>query len=496
MTVTPHLALPLLAAAQAQKHVTHNEALALVDALTHLSVASAATGAPPNAPQEGERHLVASGAGGAFAGHDGQIALFDAGVWRFLVPRAGWVAHVAGSHSLLVHDGAAWRDLGESLRLFSNLDGVGIGTAPDPVNALALKGPAALFTARPPAEGGSGDLRVAFSKQAPGGTASHVWQAAYEGRAEAGLIGDDDFRIRVSADGALWRDALRIDRATGEAHFPAGAPALSGGAFRNLLINPTFVIDQRGFGGGALAAGVYGFDRWRGGPGGATLTRSTDGTVTLLGSIEQVIERPELAGEWVTVSLDAPSGDVAVGLGDGAGMTSGVIPAGTGRRSVTLAVPPGATGHVTLRLSSGTLVSFRRPQAEANHVASAFERRPIFVEESLCRRYCHAIAPILINSPLGVTASNGSNAAQVFIALPMTMRAAPAVSVSEAAHFGVYMDAGAGFTGHPVTEIYFAGSSPSSVRLICLHAGSAPSGVAGQFFSDHAAARLLFTAEL
>jgi len=33
MPSTPHLALPLLAAAQAQKHVTHNEALAALDAL-------------------------------------------------------------------------------------------------------------------------------------------------------------------------------------------------------------------------------------------------------------------------------------------------------------------------------------------------------------------------------------------------------------------------------------------------------------------------------
>ncbi|MFL5315232.1 MAG: DUF2793 domain-containing protein, partial [Microvirga sp.] len=31
MTTTPHLALPLIAAAQAQKHVTHNEALFAVD---------------------------------------------------------------------------------------------------------------------------------------------------------------------------------------------------------------------------------------------------------------------------------------------------------------------------------------------------------------------------------------------------------------------------------------------------------------------------------
>src|SRR5215207_4151202 len=38
MSATPKLALPLLAAAQAQKHVTHNEALSTLDALDQLAV--------------------------------------------------------------------------------------------------------------------------------------------------------------------------------------------------------------------------------------------------------------------------------------------------------------------------------------------------------------------------------------------------------------------------------------------------------------------------
>ncbi len=40
--VTPCLGLPLLAAAQSQKHVTHNEALTTLDALAQLAVAEAA----------------------------------------------------------------------------------------------------------------------------------------------------------------------------------------------------------------------------------------------------------------------------------------------------------------------------------------------------------------------------------------------------------------------------------------------------------------------
>ena len=38
MSVTPRLSLPLLAAGQAQKHVTHNDALTRLDALIQLAV--------------------------------------------------------------------------------------------------------------------------------------------------------------------------------------------------------------------------------------------------------------------------------------------------------------------------------------------------------------------------------------------------------------------------------------------------------------------------
>lgn len=38
MSVTQRLQLPYIAASQAQKHVTHNEALVLLDALVQLAV--------------------------------------------------------------------------------------------------------------------------------------------------------------------------------------------------------------------------------------------------------------------------------------------------------------------------------------------------------------------------------------------------------------------------------------------------------------------------
>jgi ADP-ribosylglycohydrolase len=66
MSETFHLELPLIAASQAQKHVTHNEALAIADAVIHLAVISRALASPPPSPSDGDRYLIAPGAGGAW----------------------------------------------------------------------------------------------------------------------------------------------------------------------------------------------------------------------------------------------------------------------------------------------------------------------------------------------------------------------------------------------------------------------------------------------
>ncbi|BDV33339.1 DUF2793 domain-containing protein [Methylocystis iwaonis] len=221
---TTHLALPLIDAAQAQKHVTHNESLALVDALTHLAVSARGVAVPPATPSEGERLLIGAGAAGAFAGKSGQIATFLAGGWSFLTPRPGWRLYVAAESLLLLYDGANWVDLGSSLRDLGNLSRLGVGTSADAGNPLAAKLNAALFTAKSTGESGSGDLRLTLNKEAASNTASLVYQDAYSGRAEMGLSGDDDFRVKVSPDGSAWKSAIVVDRTTGAVAFPSGGP--------------------------------------------------------------------------------------------------------------------------------------------------------------------------------------------------------------------------------------------------------------------------------
>ncbi|MGC1467553.1 MAG: DUF2793 domain-containing protein [Pseudolabrys sp.] len=64
MTDTTNLGLPCIEAAQAQKHVTHNDALRILDALVQLAVLDRDLSVPPGSPAEGQRWIVkATGTG-------------------------------------------------------------------------------------------------------------------------------------------------------------------------------------------------------------------------------------------------------------------------------------------------------------------------------------------------------------------------------------------------------------------------------------------------
>lgn len=108
MAETGKLSLPLIAAAQAQKHVTVNEALTRLDGLVQLRLTTVGQAAPPGAPAEGEVHAVGSGATGDWVGEDGRLALFVNGGWVFLTPDVGWRGWLEAEGTTAVFDGAAW----------------------------------------------------------------------------------------------------------------------------------------------------------------------------------------------------------------------------------------------------------------------------------------------------------------------------------------------------------------------------------------------------
>ena len=222
MSETPSLGLPLFAAEQAQKHVTHNEALSALDAIVQLAVKDRGLAAPPGSPAAGDRYIVAAGASGAWAGHESEIAAWQNGAWEFYAPREGWRAWVDDENLLLVHDGADWADAASFVSVLQNLALLGIGTNADGTNPFSAKLNKALWTARNVAEGGDGDLRYTLNKETGTDVLSLLLQTGFSGRAEIGLIGDDDLLIKVSADGSAWKDALRINKSSGILELPQG----------------------------------------------------------------------------------------------------------------------------------------------------------------------------------------------------------------------------------------------------------------------------------
>ena len=221
MSDTPNLRLPFLDANQNQKTVTHNQALTALDALVNCHVGSATLTAPPASPGDGQRWIVASGATGAWAGKDLNLAAWQDGAWAFYPPTRGMLAYDDARSGLLVWSGSAWVPLASLLALLT-VTALGVGTAPDPGNPLSATLDAVLFNAAPTGGGGTGDVRVKLNKQAAANTASLLFQDGFSGRAEIGLAGDDSFRFKVSADGTTFHDAIVIDPATGKVSFPSG----------------------------------------------------------------------------------------------------------------------------------------------------------------------------------------------------------------------------------------------------------------------------------
>lgn len=211
---TPVLQLPYILPSQAQKHVTHNEAIRLLDVIVQLSVAARNLPAPPAAPAQGDRYIVPAGATGGWAGQGGKIALFENGAWQFFTPLAGWTAWVVGEQALASYTGNAWVSQADGP---FNVGQLGISATPDSVNRLSVSAQATLLN-----HAGAGH-QLKLNKAGAGDTASLLFQTGFSGRAEMGTMGSDDFAVKVSADGSAFVTGLSIAANTGQVTLPAAA---------------------------------------------------------------------------------------------------------------------------------------------------------------------------------------------------------------------------------------------------------------------------------
>ncbi len=197
------LSLPYIQSSQAQKYVTHNEAIRVLDVLVQASVTSQGQVSPPDNPAQGERHIVGAAATGDWSGQDQAIALWSDSSWQFYLPQAGWHAFNLTEGQFLIFNGSTW--------VAQTFETLGINTTADTVNRLAVTSAATLLTH----EGAGHQLKI--NKAATAETASLLFQSNWSGRAEMGCAGSDAFSIKVSADGSDWTTAFSLDPATGVA---------------------------------------------------------------------------------------------------------------------------------------------------------------------------------------------------------------------------------------------------------------------------------------
>lgn len=244
MDATDNLNLPYILPAQAQKHVTHNEAIKALDALLQLAVLSRTLAAPPASPAAGDRYIVPAGATGGWTGQAKAVAAWQDGAWTFYAPREGWLASVLDENRLLAFTAGDWAPAAFAV---ASLDRLGINATADATNRLAVAAPASLFNN----EGAGHQIKV--NKASPGDTASLLFQTGWSGRAEMGLAGSDAFHVKVSADGSAFHEAMVADPATGRVTFPAGVAGLR----PQLAANRTYYVAADGDDGNAgLTAGA------------------------------------------------------------------------------------------------------------------------------------------------------------------------------------------------------------------------------------------------
>jgi hypothetical protein len=146
MGETNRLALPLIEPGQAQKEMTHNEALARLDLLTQAAVAAVSWSQPPDDPEVGRCWIIGDAATGAWAGQAGALAGWTVGGWRFAAPHQGMSVWSEADDCVATFTGGAWQ-VGRIAAASLTVGGVQVVGAQAPA-------------IRPPAGGGTVDAEA------------------------------------------------------------------------------------------------------------------------------------------------------------------------------------------------------------------------------------------------------------------------------------------------------------------------------------------------
>lgn len=208
------------------------------------------------------------------------------------------------------------------------------------------------------------------------------------------------------------------------------------GHARNLIVNPSFAINQASYVSGAtLASAAYGHDMWKGGASGGdySFTQSADGctiTIAAAKSLIQVIEDKCVEGGSYLLSWS--------GTAQARYVINGTTPAGSYASSPIVITGQNRGTSMAVEFNSGTLGNVK---LEPGSVVTPFVPRDYDTEYWLTRRYYFRVNSNGSNNAYFYLAS--SNAAQPTIAFgPMPtiagMRTTPTVGYSALADINAY----------------------------------------------------------
>lgn len=264
MATTDHLGITLVEQSQSQKEVTVNAALAMLDAILNTGIIDKDLTTPPVSPVSGSLYIVASGATGAWAGKDNQIAWFNQ-TWRFIAPSEGLTFWVRDEDKLYSWNSTAWVSTLEALTT-PQFARIGLGTAPDGTHIINLFGPSILYN-------GSAGFTQQMNKANAAQDLKLLFQQGFTTYAELGLLGDNEFSLKTS-DGSNFYLAWKI-RQNGITNF-VKEPLISEFSplnHKNFITNGGCVVAERqDF---TLVNNTWGYgkvDRFQGQASGTTVT--------------------------------------------------------------------------------------------------------------------------------------------------------------------------------------------------------------------------------
>ena len=192
-------------------------------------------------------------------------------------------------------------------------------------------------------------------------------------------------------------------------------------AYKNLLIDAGFTINQRGYVSAAtLASGAYGHDRWKAGASGGNysftqLASNTQITIASGKSLIQVVEDKNVSGTSYVLSWE--------GTAQARYAVNSATPAGSYAASPIVITGQTAGTTMSVEFNTGTL---SKPQLELGSVATSFDQRAYSQELAMCQRYYQAFSGLVLAVPY-VAASTLARQTMLF---PVQMRSSPTVTVT------------------------------------------------------------------